>query len=45
MQYQIDIHTIQNEAQAEETLWELRQKGTGAILCDMVTNRTAMTWG
>lgn len=45
MQYQIDIHTIQNEAQAEETLWELRQKGTGAILCDMVTNRTAMRLG
>ncbi|MGO5023285.1 PrpR N-terminal domain-containing protein [Lawsonibacter sp. LCP25S3_G6] len=45
MQYRIDIHTIQNEEQAEKTLLELRQKGTGAILCDMVTNRTAMRLG
>ena len=45
MQYHMEIHTIQNEDQVEETLMELRQKGTSAILCDMVTNRIAMRLG
>lgn len=45
MQYRIEIYTIQNEEQVEETLLTLREKGTGAILCDMVTNRTAMRLG
>lgn len=45
MQYHMEIHTIQNEDQVEETLIKLRQKGTSAILCDMVTNRIAMRLG
>ena len=45
MQYRIEIYTIQDENQVEDTLVKLRQKGTGAILCDMVTNRTAMRLG
>ncbi len=46
MQYHIEIHTIQDETQAEETLLKLRQAGTRlAILCDMVTNRIAMRLG
>lgn len=45
MQYRIEIYTIQNEEQVEGTLLTLREKGTGAILCDMVTNRTAMRLG
>ena len=45
MQYNIEIYTIQSEDQVEDTLLKLRKKGTGAILCDMVTNRTAMRLG
>ena len=45
MQYHIEIHTIQDEEQVEKTLLDLRQRGTRAILCDMVTNRIAMRLG
>lgn len=45
MQYHIEIHTIQDESQAERTLEALQRQGTRAILCDMVTKTAAMRLG
>lgn len=45
MQYQIDIYTIRNAAEVEPVLQSIREKGTQAILCDMVAHTTAMQLG
>lgn len=45
MQYSIDIYTIQDESQVEDTLLKIQKKGTRAILCDMVTHTTAARLG
>ena len=45
MGYPIDIYTIQDEGEVESTLLSIQQKGTRAILCDMVTHTTASRLG
>ncbi len=45
MQYKADIYTIQNENEVERTLYQIQSQGTGAILCDMVTNTIAKRLG
>ena len=41
MQYTIDIYTIHSRDEASDTLHELKRKGYGMILCDMITYTTA----
>lgn len=45
MQYKIDIYSIHDAGEVEETLLSLRQKGTQAILCDVVAHTTALRLG
>ena len=45
MQYQIDIYTIRDVSEVEQTLLSIRAKGTQAILCDMIAHTTAMRLG
>lgn len=45
LRYDIDIYTIQNEKDARETLNSLRKNGYGMVLCDMITNSLAQSYG
>lgn len=45
MQYKIDIYSIQDAEEVEQTLLSVRQTGTQAILCDMVAHTTATRLG
>lgn len=45
MQYTIDIYTIHNEKEAENTLKKLQGEGYSMILCDMITNSIAQRYG
>lgn len=45
LQYKIDIYSIQNAGEVEQTLTAIREKGTQAILCDMVAHTTAARLG
>lgn len=45
LQYKIDIYSIQNAGEVEQTLLAIREKGTQAILCDMVAHTTAARLG
>ena len=45
MQYNIDIHSIHSAEEVETTLAQIKQRGTRAILCDMIAHTTAMRLG
>jgi len=45
LQYDIDIRTIHNEAEARETLNRLANGGYNMILCDVITNSLAQAYG
>lgn len=45
LQYDVDIHTIHDEAEARMTLGKLAQEGCPMVLCDMVTKSLAHEYG
>lgn len=45
LQYEIDIYTIHSETEAHDAMIDLKSKGCKVVLCDMVSNTTAMRIG
>lgn len=45
LQYQIDIFTIHDEKEVQDTLKDLKKKGYRMVLCDMIANTTAKRIG
>lgn len=45
LEYNIDIYTINNKSEAEDTLSTLAKKGFSMILCDVITYSLAQTIG
>ena len=45
LQYKIDIVTIHNQDEVQQTLNELKKAGYHMVLCDMITNTTAKRLG
>ncbi len=45
MRYHVDIITVTSAREAEVSLNRLREKGVGAVVCDMVTHTSAIRMG
>lgn len=45
LQYHMDIYTIHNEKEAQESLKSLSKSGYTMVLCDMITNSLAKQYG